>query len=116
MAACGVKYIIGHQVLEEIAMNELCRSELPTQAVARDARPLWERCQLMPRGPGVRAAQRLCDVVAMATSAAFAVPIGELIASSRRSPYVAFARQSAMCATRLRFRTPSNGRHLHGRA
>jgi hypothetical protein len=83
-------------------MNEL-RSELPTHAVARDARPLWERFQLMPRGPGVRAAQRLCDVVAMATASAFAVPIGELIASSRRSPYVAFARQSAMYLTHVTF-------------
>ncbi len=84
-------------------MNELCRSEFPTPAVARDARPLWERCQLMPRGPGARAAQRLCDVVAMATAAAFAVPVGELIASSRRSPYVAFARQSAMYLTHVTF-------------
>jgi chromosomal replication initiation ATPase DnaA len=31
-----------------------------------------------------------------ATAAAFALPLGELVAPTRRSPYAAFARQSAM--------------------
>jgi hypothetical protein len=51
--------------------------------------------------PGVEAggggtAQQLCGLVALATAAAFAVPFGELTAASRRTSYVAFARQSAM--------------------
>ena len=58
-----------------------------------DARPLWRKAAPMPSR---KTAQRLCELVALATAAAFAVPVGELVASSRRSPYIAFARQSAM--------------------
>ncbi len=54
-------------------------------------------------GPSAKTAQRLCDVVALATAAAFAVPVGELNASSRRSAYVAFARQSAMYLAHVAF-------------
>jgi chromosomal replication initiation ATPase DnaA len=35
-------------------------------------------------------------VIALATAAAFAIPVGELISATRRTPYVAFARQTAM--------------------
>ena len=45
------------------------------------------------RQPGV---QRQCRLIAFATAAAFAVPVEELTAPTRRSPYVAFARQTAM--------------------
>jgi hypothetical protein len=41
-------------------------------------------------------ALRLCELIARVTAAAFAVPIGELAAPSRRSAYVAFTRQCAM--------------------
>lgn len=41
-------------------------------------------------------ASRLCHLVALTTAAAFAIPVGELTATTRRAPYVAFARQSAM--------------------
>jgi hypothetical protein len=78
-------------------MNQLCPVSFPAIAAPRDARPLW------PHGPGVRAAQRLCDAAAMATAAAFAVPVGELISSSRRSATAAFARQSAMYLAHVTF-------------
>jgi hypothetical protein len=39
---------------------------------------------------------RICWLVEAATAAAFAVPVDELRAPSRRAPAVAFARQSAM--------------------
>jgi len=68
-----------------------------------DARPLWDRYGAVSRGPGVRTTQRLCDVVTLATAAAFALPVGEIIASSRRSAYVAFARQSAMYLAHVTF-------------
>jgi len=60
------------------------------------ARPLRDRCSAARSGLSRKTGQRLCDLAVLATSAAFAVPVGELIARSRRSPYVAFARQSAM--------------------
>ena len=53
--------------------------------------------------PSRKTAQRLCDLVALATAAAFAVPVGELIAATRRTPYVAFARQSAMYLAHVTF-------------
>ena len=44
-----------------------------------EARPLW-RCRGGARpGPSARTAQRLCDVVALATAAAFAVPVKKSI-------------------------------------
>ena len=57
----------------------------------------------MQRGPGVWTTQRLCDLAALATAAAFAVPVGEMIAATRRTPYVAFARQSAMYLAHVAF-------------
>jgi chromosomal replication initiation ATPase DnaA len=50
-----------------------------------------------------RTARRLCEVAAIATAAAFAVPVGELQATTRRSSYVAFARQSAMYLSHVAF-------------
>lgn len=58
-------------------------------------RPVWSRRPdraVLRR----RARQRLCDLVMVTTAWAFAVPVGELTATSRRPPSVAFARQSAM--------------------
>ena len=66
----------------------------------RDARPLWDRGRQAPSGKTV---QRLCDLVALATAAAFALPVGELIAASRRSADIAFARQSAMYLAHVTF-------------
>jgi chromosomal replication initiation ATPase DnaA len=74
----------------------------PGKHVGRDARPLWKG-GLRATHPSPRTAQRLCDLVAMATAAAFAVPVGELIATSRRQPYIAFARQSAMYLAHVTF-------------
>ena len=59
--------------------------------------------QVQPLGPSAKTAQRLCDVIALATAAAFAVPIGELISATRRSPTIAFARQSAMYLAHVAF-------------
>lgn len=47
--------------------------------------------------------QRLCDAAMVATAAAFALPRRELAAPSRRSPYAAFARQSAMYLAHVSF-------------
>jgi hypothetical protein len=69
----------------------------------RDARPLWGDCKHPNKSPGPRATQRLCDLTAIATAAAFALPVGELIADTRRSHYVAFARQSAMYLAHITF-------------
>jgi tellurite resistance protein len=63
-----------------------------------EATPLW-----CGRRSSRRAAQRLCDAALVATAAAFAVPVGELIASSRRSYTAAFARQSAMYLAHVSF-------------
>jgi len=56
--------------------------------------PSWRR-----RPPS----RRLCAVAATLTAAAFALPVGELIASSRRSAYTAFARQCAMYLAHVSF-------------
>lgn len=70
---------------------------------SHDARPLWHRDSRS--GPRLSAgtARRLCDVAALATAAAFAVPVGELRAETRRSSYIAFARQSAMYLAHVSF-------------
>jgi len=64
---------------------------------------LWGVEQGRPRRPGRKSAQRLCDVAALAPAATFAVPVGELIAATRRSYTVAFARQSAMYLAHVTF-------------
>ena len=66
-------------------------------------RPLWDR-----RGRGLpsaspKTAQRLCDLVSLATAAAFSVPVRELFAETRRAPAAAFARQSAMYLAHVAF-------------
>ncbi len=50
-----------------------------------------------------RGVQRLCHAAQFATAAAFAVPLGELNSPTRRSPYAAFARQSAMYVAHVAF-------------
>jgi len=81
-------------------------TELSTDIVSRApraARPLWGDHEHPNESPGPRATQRLCDLAAIATAAAFALPVGELIAATRRSHYVAFARQSAMYLAHVTF-------------
>jgi hypothetical protein len=58
-----------------------------------------------PGGPhvGAKTAQRLCDLIAIAAAAAFAVPVGEIGAATRRSSDVALARQSAMYLAHVAF-------------
>jgi len=67
------------------------------------ARPLWSKRDGAPPKTSAKTAQRLCDLVALATAAAFAVPVRELNAASRRTPYIAFARQSAMYLAHVTF-------------
>jgi len=67
------------------------------------ARPLWTKQSGRPPNVSAKTAQRLCDLAAIATAAAFAVPVGEIGASSRRSSYVALARQSAMYLAHVAF-------------
>jgi chromosomal replication initiation ATPase DnaA len=57
-----------------------------------EARPLWRDGE----APSTRTVQRLCDLVIVATAAAFAQPADELRAKTRRAPCAAFARQAAM--------------------
>ena len=78
----------------------VCSTALHPQA-ALEARPLWD--DRHSNSPGRRAAQRLCDLAALAASSAFAVPIAELVAASRRTPDAAFARQSAMYLAHVTF-------------
>jgi hypothetical protein len=68
---------------------------------AVQARPLWtgER-------PSGRLARRLCETAAAASASAFAIPVGELYARTRRSSYVALARQSAMYLAHVAFGVP----------
>jgi hypothetical protein len=85
-------------------MHHICPlSAVSINAPPREARPLWDYRDPVRPGPSRKTTQRLCDVVAIATAAAFAVPVGELISSTRRSPYVAFARQSAMYLAHVTF-------------
>ena len=81
-------------------------STLPTDRAndpPTEARPLWgKRGRSLPT-TSRKTAQRLCDLIAIATAAAFAVPVGELIAATRRSPTIAFARQSAMYLAHVTF-------------
>jgi len=85
-------------------MHHFCPlSAVSLKRPPRDARPLWDRRDSTRPGPGTRTTQRLCDVVMLATAAAFAVPVGELISTTRRSPYIAFARQSAMYLAHVTF-------------
>jgi hypothetical protein len=56
--------------------------------------PPW--CRSVPAPIACKTAQQLCGLVAVTTAAAFAIPVGELTANTRRTSYIAFARQSAM--------------------
>jgi hypothetical protein len=85
-------------------MNSIfSRPRVSAQTPPREARPLWDRGDPSRPGPSAKTTQRLCDVVTVATAAAFAVPVGELISTTRRSAYVAFARQSAMYLAHVTF-------------
>src|SRR5262245_8554051 len=64
-----------------------------------EARPLWPSDAPM----SARTVQRLCDLTVIATAATFALPVAELIATTRRSPDAAFARQSAMYIAHVAF-------------
>jgi hypothetical protein len=64
-----------------------------------DAKPL----SVGVHAPSPRTVQRLCDLAALATAAAFALPVSELRAATRRSPYTAFARQVAMYLAHVGF-------------
>ncbi len=70
---------------------------------AVEARPLWTNTGGAAPAVSARTALRLCDAAALATAAAFAVPVGELRATTRRSSYVALARQSAMYLSHVAF-------------
>ena len=51
-------------------MNPVCHSSIfPARRPPRDARPLWDCHDAVRPGPSARTAQRLCDVVALATAA-----------------------------------------------
>jgi hypothetical protein len=63
--------------------------------------PPWPREQGTEAGPPP--ARQACHLVVLATAAAFAIPVGELTAATRRSGYVAFARQSAMYLAHVAF-------------
>jgi chromosomal replication initiation ATPase DnaA len=69
---------------------------------ACQTRPLWQAAARAPH-VSVRTAQRLCDLTAIAAAAAFAVPVGEISATTRRSSGVALARQSAMYLAHVAF-------------
>ena len=64
-----------------------------TPALCRVPKMPSLRCQ---RSSADSDAARLCHLMEAAVAAAFAVPLAELRAPTRRSPGVAFARQSAM--------------------
>ena len=68
-----------------------------------EARPLWRPRGRAAPAPSRNTARRLCDLAALATAAAFAVPVGELIAGTRRKNNIAFARQSAMYLAHVAF-------------
>ena len=64
-----------------------------------EAHPIWSPIA----APGPRTARRLCETAAFAAAAAFAVPVREIHAVSRRSSYVALARQAAMYVAHVSF-------------
>lgn len=68
-----------------------------------EARPLWAKRDAARPKTSAKTAQRLCDLVTLATAAAFAVPVAEINARSRRTPTIAFARQSAMYLAHVAF-------------
>ena len=83
-------------------MSHLAPS-VTASAVPRAARPLWDCRGHRRQTASAKTAQRLCDLVSLATAAAFAIPVGELIAETRRAPTVAFARQTAMYLAHVAF-------------
>lgn len=53
--------------------------------------------------PNVATIEQLCDLIAITVAAAFAVPLVEMRAATRRPRAVAFARQSAMYLAHVSF-------------
>ncbi len=78
-------------------------SSVPANAPSCAARPLWDHRGKRRPCASAKTAQRLCDLVSLATAAAFSVPVGELIAETRRTPAAAFARQIAMYLAHVAF-------------
>ena len=68
-------------MIQPFARGHVCGQTL-------EAHPIWSPIA----APGPRTARRLCETAAFAAAAAFAVPVGEIHAVSRRSSYVALAR------------------------
>ncbi len=62
--------------------------------IARTGKP--NTANAIVGNPGSEVAEQLCGLIAIMVAAAFAVPLAELRARTRRPPAVAFARQSAM--------------------
>jgi hypothetical protein len=75
----------------------------PAEPLPADARPLWRQPDGVSPQTSRKTAQRLCDLTVLATAAAFAVSPLELNAATRRGPYIAFARQSAMYLAHVAF-------------
>jgi hypothetical protein len=80
-----------------------CQNVDPSRYPLLQARPLWRKRPGRPPKVSDKTAQRLCDLAAVATAAAFAVPIAELGAATRRASDVALARQSAMYLAHVAF-------------
>src|ERR1041385_828321 len=88
-----------HEILQEVAVNiEPHISSSPVQA-----RSIWSRRRVSRREVSPGTVQRLCDLVMATTATAFALPVGELTAETRRSAYAAFARQTAMYLAHVAF-------------
>jgi hypothetical protein len=74
----------------------------PSRPLAQ-TRPLWRTYGGRAPSVSAKTGQRLCDLTAIATAAAFAVPVGEIAAATRRSSDIALARQSAMYLSHVAF-------------
>ena len=77
-------------------------SRIPAAIPVSQVRPLWSK-MAGRSAPSRRTAQRLCDLATLATAAAFAVPVGEIVAQPAARRTVAFARQSAMYLSHVAF-------------
>jgi len=65
-------------------------------------RPFTDFLLLIPP-IATRAHDSFCEAAMLATTTAFALPVGEIAAATRRSPYAPLARQSAMYVAHLAF-------------
>ena len=76
---------------------------LPFCRPRAEARPLWPVAGGPHRQISAKTVERLCNLAIAATASAFALPVGELSAPSRRGCYAAFARQCAMYLAHVAF-------------